>query len=295
MDQQTIQNHIQQLIDEDEKSQNLIDGYYQQALDEIRNHLNAFFVRYARESHLTIAEVEARVQLWDIQQLKNAIDLVDDTNKSDIDKEVIIEANKRVEKAKATSMISKKELLLSLSALAVIKATVKTNDYVQKRIKYDVKREIKFRQFKKRRPPRLTDVNAILSKRLWTDCDSINGVVEYLVNKTISGNGIGAGDIQMLLPYMKDSAKPLSVTKYLKQLGYRATRVMRTESQRAIDDVVMQNFRDKKVKLVDIVNEPGACDTCISISSKGPYTLHDCPDIPLHPNCRCGKVEHSTI
>lgn len=291
-----VQQRITKLIKEDDKSNNIIHGYYEEALNNIKRHLMVFYIKYARKTGLTIAQVEQRVTSWDIQQFKQAIDLVNqEVDSDDTDSETKRAAKKRIKKAKATATISRRDLIMSLITLAVVYASVKADKHAKTRVKIDIKDELNFRNVSKQMAGISVDYLTNLSQSIWNTADELNGIIDYLVNKELAGEGITPLDLEKLFPYMNSNyIKPKSITAYVNQAYNNAIRVVRTESARMVDEITMADFRKRNVAMVDWVTEPGACQKCEAIAEDGPYYIDDCPSIPgsSHPNCRCSKVEY---
>lgn len=293
-----VQQRIDQLIEQDDKSKNIISGYYQEALMDIRNNLNAFYVHYASETGLTLKQVKQRVSSWDIQQFKQAVQQVNDVVDQTDDKEIVKQAKQRIKRAKATATISKKDLLLSIIGLSIVTMAVKTHHRAGQQIKEDVIEEARFRGIPEMQIEGAISHSLTLSTRLsesiWNGADGLQSVVNYLIQQNLSGEGLTPSDLAKLFPYMNDpkGLSKTSASKYFNQLFNNSIRLIRTESAGAVDEIVMNDFKRRKVKLIEWICEPGACSRCIAIQEDGPYTLKDCPSIPVHANCRCSKREY---
>lgn len=264
-------------------------------MNSIKNNLNAFYIRYAQQTGLTVAQVEQRVSQWDIQQFKQAVDVVNqEINAHDTDRDIKVEAKKRVKKATITATISRKELMLSIASLAIVLATLKAHKHAKVRIKLDIKDEIAMREASQAISRHLPEFATNLSSSLWNTCDGLNNMIDYLVNKNLSGDGLTQLDIQKLFPYINQAKLPVnSISNYVERANNIAIRVIRTESARMNYEVTMADFRRRKVKMANWVTEPGACETCEGIADDGPYRLAEVPDIPVHPNCRCTLEEYT--
>ena len=64
-------------------------------------------------------------------------------------------------------------------------------------------------------------------------------------------------------------------------------RLARTEMAGAAERAKTEEWQAEGVKRVEFVPAPDACPICISLA--GNYDLAECPEIPVHPRCRCAK------
>lgn len=294
MTTQTTQQRINQLIKADDQSANVIRGYYQEALDHIKNHLMQFYIRYADATGLSVQQVKGRVNQWDIMQFKQAIDRLDEaTTKMSTDDREEFNQRRKIAVVEGSST-QRKQLLMGIVAVVVLTATVKANKHLRDRLSMDVKDEIKYLGLSRAQKRELLaytdDYTANLSGSVWEASDSLNYALHDLVNKKISGKGITSADLQKLFPYLKPTGnKAGTVTSAVHSAEYKVTRAMRWWSSRETDEIAMATFKQRGVVQVNIVNEPGACQTCAAIADDGPYYLSDCPDLPIHNNCRCHK------
>jgi hypothetical protein len=73
--------------------------------------------------------------------------------------------------------------------------------------------------------------------------------------------------------------------------GWRAERIARTESMWAVNQGLLDQFKQVGINQVNIVCAADACDDCVDLTGGNPYTLAEAEDlIPYHPNCRCDWV-----
>lgn len=86
-------------------------------------------------------------------------------------------------------------------------------------------------------------------------------------------------------------SSPLSVAERLKKLfGNQNSsweRLARTEMALAAETAKTNEWQQWGVKRVDFVPAPDACPICQAL--RGTYDLDKCPQIPVHPRCRCSK------
>ena len=62
------------MVQRDNRNNQTIDGFYQQALSIVGNHLQEFYNEYADDNGLTLNQVSQQVNSWDIKSFYQAID-----------------------------------------------------------------------------------------------------------------------------------------------------------------------------------------------------------------------------
>jgi len=72
--------------------------------------------------------------------------------------------------------------------------------------------------------------------------------------------------------------------------GYVAERIARTESQWAINQGMLDQYKEVGIMKVNLVPADDACDDCIDAAGDNPYDVSDEDILPIHPNCRCDWV-----
>lgn len=124
------------------------------------------------------------------------------------------------------------------------------------------------------------------SKNIWANIDNLKARLDGLL-----ATAMVRGD------------NPKEMVKYLKPLvkstvgdsAYAAERIARTESSRVQHEAQVLSLKQNDYKYCKWYIEPGACKYCREIAHsnsggnlpEGIYEVDDCPDIPVHPNCRC--------
>lgn len=124
------------------------------------------------------------------------------------------------------------------------------------------------------------------SKNIWANIDNLKARLDGLL-----ATAMIRGD------------NPKEMVKYLKSLvkstvgdsAYAAERIARTESSRVQHEAQVLSLKQNDYKYCKWYIEPGACKYCREIAHsnsggnlpEGIYEVDDCPDIPVHPNCRC--------
>lgn len=291
---------MNQLIQLDNQADKQSDQYYSELLSYIRDHLLAFYQKYAGENGLTLSQTMTRVSKWDLEQWKQALDSLGDT--SDWPEEV----QDRLKIQTYVASVNRQQLIGSILTLGVIGLTVKNQRTIEKRIKSDGIDEVTHLKKTLKLPPKqvkkamsvITQVSTRnqWSENLWMDSDKLAGDVQYLVNQNLK-HGLSLDSLPNLLEKHTNpnQFKPgQSIADRAEQMSYETKRLVRTESARMKQQVDLATYRMKGVKWVKWLTEPGACSKCQGIAAGGPYAINDVPDIPgdSHPNCRCSIVPY---
>lgn len=289
---------MNQLIQLDNQTDKQSDQYYSELLSYVRDHLLAFYQKYAGENGLTLSQTMIRVSKWDLEQWEQALDSLGDT--SDWPEE----AQDRLKIQTYVASINRQQLIGSILTLGVIGLTVKNQRAIEKRVKSDGVDEVVHLKKTLKLPPKqakkATSVITQVSTRnrwsesLWVDSDKLAGDVQYLVNQNLK-HGLSLDDLPNLLEKHANPSqfKPgQSIADRAEQMSYETKRLIRSESARMKQQVDLATYRMKGVKWVKWLTEPGACSKCQGIAAGGPYAIDDVPDIPddSHPNCRCSIV-----
>lgn len=267
----------------------------------------AFYAQYADENGLTVSQVSQRVSRWDMAQWRQVLDSLRAVTIPD-------EATDRIKYAMATAGINRDYLMMSIIAVHLAVATAKQHALMVKRLGQDVADETnsktKLLGLQEEKAARLKQVESMRdeiydkyvkdsfkdaserwSPRLWQHSEEMTREVQNIVSKHIT-QGMDMADLtDNLFPY-SNGASSSSITGQVESLDYRAQRLLRTESARAVNEVNQKVYEIVGIEEVDVVNEPGACPKCIDAVDKGPYPLKEAPSIPIHPNCRCSIVPH---
>lgn len=211
------------------------------------------------------------------------------------------EAKKRLTGLAKDAGINVHHMMNAIVGAGVLAYFVHEHNLVQRRVKVDGATEIARAQVKPRQANQLVSIvtdpeNATKwSTNLWEDSDQFTRDLQSVVSKHIR-HGTSVDElINTLVPHSKALEKPnTNAADRLAVAKRNAERLIVTESSRITDRVNTAAMKMQGVLLVDIVNEPGACEKCVGIAEAGPYPIDDAPSIPddTHPNCRCIKVEH---
>lgn len=292
---------MNQLIQLDNQTDKQSNQYYSELLSYVRDHLLAFYQKYAGESGLTLSQTITRVSKWDLEQWKQALDSLGDTG------DWPEEAQDRLKIQIYMASINRQQLIGSILALGVIGLTVKNQRSIEKRVKSDgidevnhLKQTLKLPSKQAKKATSVitqTSTRKQWSENLWVDSDKLAGDVQYLVNQTLK-HGLSLDDLSNLLEKHANPSqfKPgQSIADRAEQMSYETKRLIRSESARMKQQVDLATYRMKGVKWVKWLTEPGACSKCQGIAAGGPYAIDDVPEIPddSHPNCRCSVVPYN--
>lgn len=124
------------------------------------------------------------------------------------------------------------------------------------------------------------------SKNIWANIDNLKARLDGLVATAM----IRGDNPKEMIKYLKPMVK-----KTVGDATYAAERIARTESSRVQHEAQVLSLKQNDYKYCKWYIEPGACKYCREIAHsnsggnlpEGIYEVDDCPDIPVHPNCRC--------
>lgn len=278
-------------IRKDQDFDKQLERYYNQALKDITNQINQFYLNYAKAEGITLSEAMKRVSEADINKLsKEASEMVP---KKDFSKY----ANSEMKLYNATMRINRLEMIKSQIGQILVNHGSKIENTIRDNLTKTYLNEIKrqagiFGDYTNPTEKLKSDAktiidssfqNATWSERLWNSMSSLQATIGMDLSQAMT-QGLNADKLQKdLLPLIKNDVKN---AKYVSQ------RLARTEFARVADQAQMDSFRKYHVKYVKWIAEPSACAICLDIASHddGIYKIEDAPDIPVHPNCRCSKA-----
>lgn len=86
-------------------------------------------------------------------------------------------------------------------------------------------------------------------------------------------------------------SKDKAVADVMKRFGVGfndADRLIRTETQRVLNEAQRQTYKDRGYNMVNwlVADDERLCDECMGIGADGPYPIDEVPAV-AHPNCRC--------
>ncbi|RHW46808.1 hypothetical protein DS832_04790 [Bombilactobacillus bombi] len=278
-------------IRKDQDFDKQLESYYNQALKDITNQINQFYLHYAKAEGITLSEAMKRVSEADINKLsKEASQMVP---KKDFSKY----ANQEMKLYNATMRINRLEMIKSQIGQILVEHGSNIENTMQDNLTKTYLNEIKrqagiFGDYTNPTEKLKSDAktivdssfqNATWSERLWNSMSALQATIGIDLSQAMT-QGLNANKLQKdLLPLIKNDVKN---AKYVSQ------RLARTEFARVADQAQMASFRKYHVKYVKWIAEPSACAICLDIAShdEGIYKIEDAPDIPVHPNCRCSKA-----
>lgn len=119
---------IRQLVRQDRRRRNQLGSFYTDAMSIISAHLNEFYLQYATDQGLTMAQTEQQVGQWDIDHFKSAIDqLLSGVNPDEM-------LSQRLQVAYAQSKMTRRDMLNAMIAAGMAVATYKAQEYGKKAI-----------------------------------------------------------------------------------------------------------------------------------------------------------------
>lgn len=298
---------INELLRLDEASSQTFTMYQQQALTEISDNLQRFYMQYADESGLSLAQTRQAVSRWDIAQWQRVIDQLDMTDWDDNAKYLAGEYAYQ-------AGYDRTHLMGAMVGMSLISMMSKVQRHITDRVKTDAVSQqdhLKWLLGSDSSPVKVIkpkpvsiitqdETTALWSDNLWLKSESMANDVQALVNLHLR-HGMSIDDLKGMLDQHVNPSQfspGKSIADRISQMDYQAERILRTESARLVDEVNMTTYSMQGVKWVDWIAEPDACTTganCAGIAAGGPYLLKDAPSIPddTHPNCRCSKIPHT--
>lgn len=279
-------------------------AYYQQAVDEIQEKIDAEYARLDRIGFNAKDVKNVDIRRYE-QEAKEAVAQADrirkelgrNARRSDFTDEV----NDRLTIYNATMRINRLEYLKSRSALSLVKAGVNvigkmTKEFFSKYIG-EFKRQagILGRTFQHMGADRIikhvlaqTD-GATFSDRVWKNTDELKARLDVL----LTNNRIQGENSDKIARRLRD----LVSDQFADQAKYVTERIARTESTRLIGEAQKESYKKYGIKYVKWIAEASACDFCEDIAhggkgGEGVYKLNKVPAYPQHPNCMCSLAAY---
>lgn len=303
MTDQQEEQRISQLLSSDKRFKDQIDNLYYQALKLISDNIRAFYARYASSKGLTADVVRERVTHWDLDQFMHAIDLLTDGGQSSADLKKRLKLTKYQvaggNHADAVAAVIGATIAVTTDKVQRSSRQHLANDYVSEQ-KYQQVIASKHLTWTLPRTQNAQITPAIghavdgsdWSDRLWVRSDDMVADVQKVVRNSLSG-GLQQQQLEKLLQHLQPGTNAAGNLQAAGETEmWMVDRIIRSESARVVDKATMDSFKNRRVKRVDIVTEPDACEKCRELAAQGPFSLSECPDLPWHPNCRCKKREH---
>lgn len=299
---------IEQNLTNDAKINAKLQTYYDRALREINNEIDAEYSKYAGYSGTTKRAAMRRVAANDVKAYETrAQQIVEEANEirkkngavkySDFSKDV----NDRLKLYNATMRINRLEMLKSKVGLELTEAGMQINSELADKLADGYQNEIE-RQAgilgEYVGAAKAKDVfkivmaqtaNSTFSDRIWVNQDVLKAKLDQVISRAvIQGKNprVIARDLKGL------------VNTTVKNQRYVTERIARSEMARVQDQAQMDSFKKNGYQYCKWIAEPSACKICSNIASEtsilsaetGVFSLDDVPVIPAHANCRCSKV-----
>ncbi|GKS80724.1 phage head morphogenesis protein [Ligilactobacillus pabuli] len=269
--------------------------YYQQAVDEIQEKIDAEYARLDKLGFSSKDVKQADIRRYE-QEAKEVVAQADkireelgrNAKRSDFTDAV----NDRMTIYNATMRINRLEYLKSRSALSLVKAGVNVIDKMTKEFfsKYigEFKRQagILGRTFQHMGADRIikhvlaqTD-GATFSDRVWKNTDELKARLDVL----LTNNRIKGENPDKIARRLRD----LVSDQFAGQAKYVTERIARTESTRLIGEAQKESYKKYGIKFVKWIAEASACDFCEDIAhggkdGEGVYKIDNVPAYPRHP------------
>ena len=312
--EQQEKKYIAKLLKDDQSVVGKSHDFYQEALQEIEDHLNFFIAEYGVDGLLRYVELLKRDSDADRRRLlhfQTKARITDDS-----------QSQNRAKEYSRNAPIDRYHTLNSLIGFSVAGATIATIKLLSQTLNSDFKRDVS-RQFNNNRLAKKAGADIVkeakITKReilrnseqiidktvdgsqwsddIWLYNDNLVNNVQSLVAKSLR-TGLKQADINRLFPSIR-TAKPQTVTGMFETNDAYISRLIVTERARVLDRATMKVFKSQGIAYFDWVTQPGACDKCEGIADDGPYAVNDTssPSIPddSHPNCRCTKIAHISL
>lgn len=270
-------------------------AYYQQAVDEIQEKIDAEYARLDKLGFNSKDVKNADIRRYE-QEAKEAVTQADrirkelgrNARRSDFTDAV----NDRMTIYNATMRINRLEYLKSRSALSLVKAGVNvigkmTTELFSKYVN-EFKRQagILGRTFQHMGADRIikhvlaqTD-GATFSDRVWKNTDELKARLDVL----LTNNRIQGENPDKITRRLRD----LVSGQFANQAQYVTERLARTESTRLIGEAQKESYKKYGIKFVKWIAESSACDFCEDIAhggkdGEGVYKIDNVPAYPRHP------------
>lgn len=278
--------------------------YYQQAVDEIQEKIDAEYARLDKLGFSSKDVKQADIRRYE-QEAKEVVAQADkireelgrNAKRSDFTDAV----NDRMTIYNATMRINRLEYLKSRSALSLVKAGVNVIGKMTKKFfsKYidEFKRQagILGRTFQHMGADRIikhvlaqTD-GATFSDRVWKNIDELKARLDVL----LTNNRIQGENPDKIARRLRD----LVSDQFADQAKYVTERIARTESARIIHEAQIESYKKYGIEYIKWIAESSACDICEDIAhggkgGDGVYKLKNEPTYPVHPNEQCSTAAY---
>ena len=296
---------ITQNIQNDEEFNVRLKGYYDRAILNINRTIESELSRLAIKENIDINELKQKVKDFDVQEYsieaKRIVEEADKLRKQgrnvtyeDFSKEI----NERLRLYNATMRINRQELLKSLIGLNLIELGANIDANLRQKLTKDYTDEITRQagilgEFKHpiwtgKEVAKIVMAqtgSANFSKRIWANQDALKARLDASLSVAL----IQGQNPRKMAKQLRDL-----VSKEVTNARYATERIARTESARVQTQAQLKSFRDNGYKFCKWHAEPSVCKICKKIAENdngygvGVYRVDEVPNLPAHPNCRCG-------
>lgn len=286
-------------LQKDSRFNKVLDRSYQIAVDNINKQIEHELTRIGGIRNLVTADQMSEYERL-AQQVVNRANIMRSAGKKVKYSDFPQEINERLKVYNATMRINQLELLKSEVGTHLLDlgmdVETKITDKVYKDYFGEMKRQAGI-------------LKATTSNNIWASPAVIDSATANIAVGAFSKNiwanidNLKARLDGLLATAMIRGDNPKEMVKYLKPLvkstvgnsAYAAERIARTESSRVQHEAQVLSLKQNDYKYCKWYIEPGACKYCREIAHsnsggnlpEGIYEVDDCPDIPVHPNCRC--------
>lgn len=286
-------------LQKDARFNKILDRSYQIAVDNINKQIEHELTRIGGIRNLVTADQMAEYERL-AQQVVNRASIMRASGKKIKYSDFPTEVNERLKVYNATMRINQLELLKSEIGTQLLDLGIDVETKITDKVYKDYLDEMK----RQAGILKATTINNIwtspavidsataniavgaFSKNVWANVDNLKAQLDGLVATAM----IRGDNPREMIKYLKPLVKS-TVTNS----AYAAERIARTESARAQNEAQILSLKQNDYKYCKWYTEPGACKYCKEIAlessggnlPEGIYKVDDCPDIPVHPNCRC--------
>lgn len=306
--EQAEKKWIIQNLKNDKEFNNKLAEYYERAIDDICNKIDAEYQKIA-EAHgddINITGAYRAVNKLDIERYeREAKELVAKANRlrsqgKKVYKDFTPEENARMKVYNATMRLNRLEYLKSQIGLTMVDLGMDISNDMRNKIQGDYMDEIKRQSgilgkdlTKTSLWSGLTVATIVMaqtgaanfSQRIWANIDALKAELDAVIS-----TGIIRGDNPREMARLLKKHVRQTVANH----RYVTERIARTESARVQHKAQVSSLIKMDYRFCKWHAEPGACKICSDIVNnddgfgKGVYEIDDCPIVPAHPNCRCG-------
>lgn len=307
--EQAEKKWIAQNLENDRKFNNRLTEYYEKAIDDIYNKIDAEYQKIVEVHNdgIGITGAYRAVNEFDIEKYeREAKELVAKANrlrnqgKKVSYKDFTPEENARMKVYNATMRLNRLEYLKSQVGLTMVDLGMNVSNDMRDKIQDDYMDEVKRQSGILGEDLTKTSLwtskevatvvmaqtgSANFSQRVWADTDALKAELDAVIS-----TGIIHGDNpREMAKLLKEHVRTV-VTNH----RYVTERLARTESARVQFVAQKNSLIEMDYRFCQWHAEPSACKICSDIYrhdtkwGRGVYEVDNVPTVPAHPNCRCG-------